>query len=197
MWVVAGLRWLAIGVFFYWMLVYWRGGREVVTDLQNALKTGNSRLDSVLMLIILAGSLVIAVNAVLFSIMPWVGNPIVVLIGTIFTFVGVRGMFYSRSYLGRLWTAETTMQAEHRVVSTGPYGKVRHPIYAFAILMYAGLALAFALAWTIWWNIGAALAIIIAYGLKARDEDAFLERNLDGYKAYKQRVRFSLFPGLW
>lgn len=80
-----------------------------------------------------------------------------------------------------------------RVISTGPYAVVRHPMYAGALLMFLGMPLALAS----WW--GLLPGVALAAGLVARllDEEAFLERNLPGYAAYRGAVRWRLLPGVW
>lgn len=191
--VVTVLRWFTLVSLLVWMIVYWRGGQDVVEDIQQAAQAKNSRLDTALMIAIAICSLVMAATGLGLSLAQAPGAWIVVLIGSACTVLGIIGMFYSRHYLGRFWTAETTVRVDHKVIDTGPYGVVRHPIYTFAILMYLGLGLAF----MTWWTAVAAGIIVIAYALKARDEDKFLERNLDGYAEYRQRVRAALVPGVW
>ena len=191
--VVTILRWFTLVSLLVWMIVYWRGGQDVVEDIQQAAQAKNSRFDTALMIAIAICSLVMAATGLGLSLAQWPGNWVVGLVGSACTVLGIIGMFYSRHYLGRFWTAETTVRADHKVIDTGPYGVVRHPIYTFAILMYLGLGLAF----MTWWTAVAAGIIVIAYVLKARDEDKFLERNLNGYQAYKQRVRAALVPGVW
>jgi len=94
--------------------------------------------------------------------------------------------WWGRIYLGRLWSNGITRKENHRVVDTGPYGLVRHPIYTgqiFAILT-TGIAVA-----TVTSLLGAAL---IALGLwqKARLEERFLTAELgeQSYGAYCRRV---------
>jgi len=107
--------------------------------------------------------------------------------------IGIVGMFYCRHYLGRFWTAETTLMSGHQVVNRGPYGVVRHPIYSFAIAMYVGVGIVF----PVWWNLLLVSAIAGAYALKAREEDRFLEEKLEGYREYKERVRYRIIPWVW
>ena len=81
----------------------------------------------------------------------------------------------------------------HRLVDTGPYTVVRHPGYAGMILMapFSGLALG---SW-----ISVAIALMYS-GLIMRRvffEDAFLQRNLEGYDAYTRRVPYRLVPGVF
>ena len=75
----------------------------------------------------------------------------------------------------------------------GPYGVVRHPIYAFACLMTLGAVLIF----LTWWNALAGAGMIALYVLKLRYEEAMLERTLSGYGAYRARVRYRLLPYVW
>ena len=95
----------------------------------------------------------------------------------------------------RFFSAVVRIQTDrgHRVVDAGPYGIVRHPGYAGMILMapFSGLALG---SW-----ISVAVALVYS-GLILRRvffEDAFLRRNLDGYVAYAERVRYRLVPGVF
>ena len=103
------------------------------------------------------------------------------------------GTFYCRNYLGRFWTAETALQANHQIVDSGPYRAVRHPIYTCACVMYLGTALVFAA----WWNGLIAGLVMLGYALKAKLEDDFLVCNLPGYQDYSQRVRYRLMLGIW
>ena len=74
--------------------------------------------------------------------------------------------------------------AGHRVVDTGPYALVRHPIYTGLIAGAVALALLQAKPWPI---LGAAL-FALGFTLKARVEERFLEREIGGYEAYRRRV---------
>jgi protein-S-isoprenylcysteine O-methyltransferase Ste14 len=86
-------------------------------------------------------------------------------------------------------------QAErrHAVVDTGVYGVVRHPLYAGAMLLLAGIPL-----WLTSWA-ACLLASVPAGLLLARIavEERFLRRELPGYEAYMARVRYRLVPYLW
>lgn len=79
------------------------------------------------------------------------------------------------------------------VVTTGPYALVRHPMYAGALVMLAGVPLALGSYWALWFvpfN-----AAILA--LRILDEEKLLAAELDGYVAYMRAVRYRLIPGLW
>lgn len=81
----------------------------------------------------------------------------------------------------------------HRVIDSGAYGVVRHPMYAAILLVLAGMAL-----WLESWA-ALALAPVPAGVLVVRVlvEERFLVRELPGYEAYRRRVRFRLVPFLW
>ena len=188
------LRWFTLCLWFIWLLFYWNGGRRTLNDIRKASRT----LDKFL-IISIAGLSVLLVGFGFAATLDWIhllacGNHwVVALMGCLLTFVGVMGTFYSRGYLGCMWTAEVALQFEHQVVDTGPYRIVRHPIYTFALMMYFGTALVFPILWS--WL--ACLGVMIAYVLKTHDEDIFLEENLPGYQAYQQQVCYRLIPLVW
>lgn len=81
----------------------------------------------------------------------------------------------------------------HIVCDSGPYRIVRHPGYIGNILPLPGIALALSSVWTL---IPAAAAMIIII-IRTALEDQTLKEELPGYRAYAQRVRYRLFPGIY
>lgn len=81
----------------------------------------------------------------------------------------------------------------HRVVASGPYGRVRHPGYAAMALFVPASALALGS----WWALLPALAASALFVMRAAHEDRFLRLNLEGYEQYAGRVRYRLVPGVW
>lgn len=79
------------------------------------------------------------------------------------------------------------------VVSTGPYGVVRHPMYAGASLLFFGIPMLLGSGW----GLALAPAWLILLMLRIPIEERMLRENLDGYADYAQRVRYRLVPGLW
>jgi len=101
------------------------------------------------------------------------------------TLAGILFAWWARIHLGRLWSGAITRKEDHRVVDTGPYAWVRHPIYAGVIASLFATAAAQA---TMTAFVGAAL-IAVGFWLKARMEERFLIAELGGpYEAYRQRV---------
>ncbi len=85
------------------------------------------------------------------------------------------------------------LDREHHVIDTGPYRVVRHPGYIAASGLLIGMALALGSLWAL------APAIFVCLRLIGRTiaDDRMLRRELSGYDAYAQRVRFKWLPGLW
>lgn len=102
------------------------------------------------------------------------------------TLAGLLFTWWARIHLGRLWSSAITRKQDHRVVDTGPYALVRHPIYTGLILALFATAAAQA---AVTGLVGAA-AVAIGLWLKARAEERFLTAELgtNAYGAYKRRV---------
>lgn len=85
-----------------------------------------------------------------------------------------------------------TFEAQ-KVISTGPYAIVRHPMYAGVLVMMIGIPLALGSLW------GLLVLAIISPGLIWRivDEEKLLKKDLPGYSQYMQKVRYRLVPYLW
>jgi protein-S-isoprenylcysteine O-methyltransferase Ste14 len=82
---------------------------------------------------------------------------------------------------------------DQKVVSTGPYAHVRHPMYAGALPMLLGIPIALGS----WWGVVPFFVILPALIWRIFNEEAFLTKNLAGYAAYKQKVRYRLIPHFW
>lgn len=85
------------------------------------------------------------------------------------------------------------VEAGQRIVTTGPYGVVRHPMYLAAAVLY----LACPVALGSWWAVVPALLLPPLLGLRIRDEERMLEVELNGYREYQTKTRYRLFPGVW
>ena len=87
------------------------------------------------------------------------------------------------------------IQAErhHRVVSSGPYAFVRHPMYSGIMLFFVGVPLLLGS----WWGVAIAPAFAVLFAIRARIEERALVEGLPGYADYAERVRYRLVPGLW
>jgi len=82
---------------------------------------------------------------------------------------------------------------DQRVITTGLYAVVRHPMYAGALIFFFGVPLALGSYWGL-----VVLGVITPFLIwRLFDEERFLARNLAGYTEYQQRVKYRLVPFVW
>jgi protein-S-isoprenylcysteine O-methyltransferase Ste14 len=81
----------------------------------------------------------------------------------------------------------------HRVVSSGPYAFVRHPMYSGSVLFFVGAPLLLGS----WWGVAMSPLFTVLFAIRAKIEERALIAGLPGYADYTARVRFRLLPGLW
>ena len=113
-----------------------------------------------------------------------VGNMLIGL-GYLFIFFVVRENSYAASTI--------QVADDQRVVSTGPYALVRHPMYAGALLLIIGLPLALGS----WYGVLGIFGFLPVLIWRLSDEERFLTRNLPGYAEYVSKVRWRLIPGVF
>ena len=82
---------------------------------------------------------------------------------------------------------------DQKVISTGPYAMVRHPMYTGGLIMLYGIPLALAS----WWGILVNLPMTAAVIWRLLDEERFLAAKLPGYAEYCQTVKYRLAPYVW
>jgi len=80
-----------------------------------------------------------------------------------------------------------------KVISSGPYAIVRHPMYSCAAMYLIGMSLALGS----YWGFIPSVLIIVGLVVRVFDEEKFLRRNLPGYTEYCARVRSRLIPGIF
>jgi protein-S-isoprenylcysteine O-methyltransferase Ste14 len=85
------------------------------------------------------------------------------------------------------------VEQHQRVISTGPYAIVRHPMYLAVTLMYGASPLALGSYWAL---IFAAILPLVL-GARIVNEEKVLLRDLEGYADYRRSVRYRLIPGIW
>jgi protein-S-isoprenylcysteine O-methyltransferase Ste14 len=90
-------------------------------------------------------------------------------------------------------TVRVQQERQQRVIDTGPYALVRHPMYAASTLILLGMPLLLGS----WLGVAAIPLFVAAIGVRAVFEERTLARALPGYADYMRRVRSRLVPGLW
>lgn len=114
------------------------------------------------------------------------------ILGLILVMLGYAMFFLvmkENSYASRV----VEVMAGQKVISSGPYAIVRHPMYAGVGLLYMATPLALGSGWSL------LPALLVLPGLAARilNEEKLLIKDLPGYQEYTERVRFRIFPGIW
>jgi protein-S-isoprenylcysteine O-methyltransferase Ste14 len=82
---------------------------------------------------------------------------------------------------------------DQKVITTGPYAIVRHPMYSGALVMFAGIPLALGS----WWGLLLVLPMAAVLVLRLVDEEKFLDDELPGYREYRRAVRCRLVPAIY
>jgi protein-S-isoprenylcysteine O-methyltransferase Ste14 len=113
------------------------------------------------------------------------GNPWLLGIGLAIFVLGLALAVWARVYLGRNWGMPMSQKADPELVTTGPYGKIRHPIYSGIILGMVGTAIAVSLYWLI------AVAILGAYFLfsAVTEERTMAKLFPAAYPPYKRATK--------
>jgi protein-S-isoprenylcysteine O-methyltransferase Ste14 len=119
-------------------------------------------------------------------------SPCAALAGDVLVAIGWLAIFFV--FKENTFTSATIELApDQKVISTGPYALVRHPMYSGALVMLAGMPIALGS----WWGLLVMVAVMPALIWRLFDEEKFLARNLPGYIEYQNRVRYRLLPRLW
>lgn len=80
-----------------------------------------------------------------------------------------------------------------RVISTGPYAHVRHPMYSGMVLFFTGVPLLLGS----WWGLVMVPVVVGLFAVRIGIEERTLREGLPGYVDYAARVRYRLVPGVW
>lgn len=114
-----------------------------------------------------------------------IAGEVLVMLGFLIIFVTFRENSYASGNI-------TTVEGQ-RVVSSGPYALVRHPMYAGALVMLFGTPFALGSLW----GLGAVVALAFVIVWRLVDEERVLARDLPGYVEYRERVRYRFVPLVW
>jgi protein-S-isoprenylcysteine O-methyltransferase Ste14 len=215
----AGLRGLAVLAILIFLpagtLHYWQGWALLITFtvastaltvymavydkklLERRLRAGPSAetrtSQKIIIVLVMLGSIAFLVFPVFDHRFGWspvppyvaIAGDVLIVLGFLFIFFVVRENSYAASTI--------QVAEDQRVISTGPYGLVRHPMYAGALVLILGLPLAL----DSWYGLLGFFGFLPVLVWRLSDEERFLTRNLPGYAEYKSKVRWRLIPGLF
>jgi protein-S-isoprenylcysteine O-methyltransferase Ste14 len=113
--------------------------------------------------------------------------------GFALTVLGLGFALWARFIIGRNWGGLITVQEGHKIVRSGPYGIVRHPIYSGFMLATLGTAIVFG-------RVGGLVStalVVLSWGYKSQLEERFMiEQFGSEYEDYRHQVK-ALIPGIW
>lgn len=107
--------------------------------------------------------------------------------GVVLTWAGIALALWARWHLGQYWSARITIKEDHKLIRTGPYARLRHPIYSGLDLAAIGSALAI----DRWRCVVGVCLIILGYWIKARREEAMLTEQFGA--SFQDHCRYTGF----
>jgi protein-S-isoprenylcysteine O-methyltransferase Ste14 len=119
-------------------------------------------------------------------------SPVLVVVGDVLILAGAYVQilaFRENSFA----SATIEIATDQRVVSTGPYAAVRHPMYSGFLLMLPGLPLALGS----YWGLVLVVPLVLLIVWRLVDEERYLAESLPGYAEYRSLVRWRLIPALF
>lgn len=190
--------WVYLGVFFgASLLITIYLMKKDPALLKRRLRSGpmaeKEKTQKIIMLFVLIGFIASLVVPALDFRFKWSSVPLlVVLAGDVLTILGFYIVFLV--YKENPFTSATIEVSEdQKVISTGPYALVRHPMYAGNLLMFIGMPLALGS----YWGFLPFIAMLPALLWRLFDEEKFLAKNLPGYVEYRTKVRWRMIPGVF
>jgi protein-S-isoprenylcysteine O-methyltransferase Ste14 len=180
-----GWIWAVFGL--YWIIAARRPKAEQTSELSLY------RLFRILLLVI--------TFALLFSKQAAVGPlgrrflpqlPVIAYIGFALAIAGMGIAVWARIHLGQYWSDKVVLKVDHQLISTGPYARMRHPIYSGVLLGVAGTALVVGE----WRGVLAFLLLLTNYAIKAKREDKILAHAFAEDFADHKRCAGFLLPRL-
>jgi protein-S-isoprenylcysteine O-methyltransferase Ste14 len=191
--------WIFLSLFVALTLVamvwIWRTNPELFAA-RSRYQKGTKAWDAVVAtLTIILFAVILPVGALDDGRFHWAPQPDwVVLLGYVLMSAGFLGVTWAQS-VNRHFEPTVRIQTDrgHKVIDTGPYAVIRHPGYAMAIVLVAGMALSLGSLYAL---IPAGLITALLIG-RTLGEEAELRKGLEGYTEYTTRVRWRWIPGVW
>jgi protein-S-isoprenylcysteine O-methyltransferase Ste14 len=113
-------------------------------------------------------------------------------VGLLLLAAGLAFAVWARRHLGRNWSASVVVKEDHALVQTGPYRRVRHPIYTGMLTAFLGTAIAVGE----WRGLVGFALVVLSFLLKSRMEEARMAETFPDYPDYR-RDTAALIPGIY
>jgi len=116
----------------------------------------------------------------------------IAVLGIVLTWAGIGLAIWARWHLGQYWSGRITIKEDHKLIRTGPYARLRHPIYSGLDLAVIGSSLAI----NRWRCVAGVCVIILGFCVKAKREEAMLTAQFgESFREHLTHTGF-LFPRL-
>jgi len=118
-------------------------------------------------------------------------TPWIAVLGVALTGFGVAFAIWARHHIGKQWSSQVEIREDHKLIATGPYATIRHPIYTGMLTAMLGTALIIGE----WRGLAAVVIATFGFWIKARQEERFLEQEFGAaYAEHRRRTGFFLPP---
>lgn len=187
--------WLFVGVLFIPMLIlgvvlFVRSPELLRRRLDNKEKEGIQRGVVALSGVVFTAGFVLAGLDFRFD---WSQVPVAVVIAATVLFLVAYGLYAEvmreNAYLSRT----VKVEEGQRVIDTGLYGIVRHPMYAVTVLLFLMIPLILGS----WYSFAVFFAYPVLIAVRIGNEEKLLSAELAGYEEYKKKVKYRLIPFVW
>jgi protein-S-isoprenylcysteine O-methyltransferase Ste14 len=109
------------------------------------------------------------------------------IVGSTFTWLGIGLAIWARYHLAEYWSARITIKEDHQLIRTGPYARLRHPIYSGIVLAAIGSAVVI----DQWRCVLGVCLVLIGYCIKARKEETMLTQQFgDAFREHQKHAGF-------
>ena len=183
---------------YYWLhlatiawivfLVYW----FISARKLKSIKQREPRGERLIQIVLMATAYILMFNDTLRW--GWLGRRFVAVspalgeLGVLLTVAGIAFAIWARWHLGENWSATVTLKEGHELINTGPYRRIRHPIYTGMLLAFVGTALALG-EYRALISVG---IVLVAFYAKAKKEERFLAQEF-GAKFREHSRRTGMF----
>ena len=187
--------WLFIGLLFIPMLIF--GIILLKKDKELLQKRLNSKEKENTQKLVILFSLIIFISAFVISGLDfrfnWSNIPIWLTITTSVILLASYGLYIEVMRENKYLSRTVEIQENQKVVDTGLYGIVRHPMYFSVTFLFLSMPIILGS----WYAFLILLIIPIVLVVRIINEEKVLEKDLKGYKEYKKKVKYRLIPFIW